>query len=60
MQIVPPISPLKYMQSNHDRLMKVLIVGEFLNAVELSVMCFYLTANQPKKPSNDMNNITSN
>lgn len=41
MQIVSPISPLNYVQSNHDRLMKVLIGGEFLNAVELSVMCFY-------------------
>lgn len=36
----------KYMSSNHDKLMKVLIRGEFS---KLSVMCFYKTANQPKE-----------
>ena len=39
----------KYMLSNHDKLIKVLIGVKPLNAVKLSVMCFYKTAHQSKK-----------
>lgn len=45
-----------HIQSNQDKLIKVLIGGEMLNTVELPLMYCYKMANQPQKSLSDLNN----